>query len=64
MQILGDQRVRVDKEDSWVWKDRETIVFTVKSAYKILRDDSQGAERDLHVGFWRLKVQSSTHLTA
>jgi len=38
----GDQRVRVDKEYSWVWKDREIVVFTAKSAYKILRDDSLG----------------------
>jgi len=56
MQILGDQRVRVVKEDSWMWKDRETTVFTVKSAYKILKDDSYRGERDLYVGFWRLKA--------
>jgi len=64
MQILRNQRVRVDKEDSWVLKDKETTVFTVKSAYKILRDDSKGVERDLYVGFWRLKAQPSTQLTA
>ena len=47
-----------------MWKDREIIVFTVKSGYKILRDVSQGAKRDLFVGFWRLKAQPSTHLIA
>jgi len=55
-QILGDQRAWVDKEDFWVWIDRETTVFTVKYAYKILRDVSQVEERELFVGFWRLKA--------
>ena len=40
MQLLGEQRVRVDKEDSWFWKDKETIVFTVKSTYKIFKEDA------------------------
>jgi len=46
-----------------VWKDRKTILLTVKSAYKILKDFSQGMERDLFVDFWRLKAQPSTNLT-
>ena len=37
-------------------EDGETVVFTVKYAYKILRDVTLGAERDLFVGFWRLMV--------
>jgi len=40
MQIIGEHRVRVDKDDFWVWEDREAIVFTVKSAYKILNEDT------------------------
>jgi len=64
MQFPGEQRVRIDKEDSWVWKDRETTLFMVKSAYKILKEYAQGAERDLFVGFCRLKAQPSSHLTA
>ena len=54
----------MDKKDLWVWKDKESVVFTVKSAYKILKEDFQGAERELLRGFWRLKAHSSSHLTA
>jgi len=51
MQILGEQMVKMDKEDSWFWKDKESVVFTVKSAYKIIKEDVQGAERELLRGF-------------
>jgi len=57
---LGEKTVNADKEDTWVWKDGETKVFTVKSAYKILKEDIQG---DLYVGFLRIKAQSSPLFT-
>jgi len=64
MHILGDQMGRADKEDTWVWKDRETTMFTVKLAYSILRDVCQGEKREMYIGFWRLKAQPSAHLLA
>jgi len=33
-----------EKEDTWVWKHGETKMFTVKSAYRILKGDAQGDE--------------------
>ena len=42
---------------------QRSVVFTVKSAYKILKEDVQGAERELFWGFWRLKAQPSSHFT-
>jgi len=44
MQILGAQRVMMDKEDPWAWKGKESVGFTVKSAYKILEEDVWGGE--------------------
>jgi len=41
----------VDKEDSWVWKDGATIVYTVKFADDILKEDAQVDERDFFKGF-------------
>jgi len=54
----------MDKEDSWVCKDRETTIFTVKSTYNILKKDAHGVERDLFMGFWRFLAQPSSHLTS
>ena len=64
MHILGDQTGRADKEDRWVWNDRRTKRFTVKSAYNILRDEYQGEQGDIYMGVWRLKAQPSAHLLA
>jgi len=51
----------MDKEDSWVWKDKELVVFMVKSAYKILKEEVQGVERELYGGF--LEVEGTTIFT-
>ena len=49
---------------TWVWKHGETNTFTVKLAYKILKEDGQGDEGDWYVDFWRMKAQPSALLTA
>ena len=64
MQVLGYQRVKLDKEDSWVWKDKGSAMFTVRSVYKVLNDDVLGIERELYGYFRRMKAQPSSHLTA
>ena len=64
MHILGEQMGRANKEDMWAWNDRRTATYTVKSTFSILRDVYQGEEREVHLGFWRLKAQSSAHLLA
>ena len=47
----------MDKEDTLIWKDGETKEFTIKFAYKILKEDAHGEEGDLYVGFWKIKAQ-------
>jgi len=64
MQMLGEQRVRIDKEDSWVWKDKESTVLTVKSVYHFLKQGVQGAKKEMYGDFWRLKAQPPFHLTS
>ncbi|XP_068498245.1 uncharacterized protein [Phaseolus vulgaris] len=64
---FGDEkeiRLLEDRWDSWAWNDEESVVFTVKSAYKMLKEEGQGVERELYGGFWRLKEQPSSHLIA
>jgi len=63
MHLLGEQRLRAKKEDVWVWKDGEIKVYTVKSAYKMLKEEIQANEKELFVSFWRIKAQPSTHIT-
>jgi len=62
--FLGEQRIRADKKDTWVWKDEETTVYTVKSAYKMLKEEVQVDDKDLFVVFWRIKAQPTSHITA
>jgi len=45
MQVMGEQKCVMDKEDSWVWKGKETTTFTVKFAYNILKQGVQGSDR-------------------
>jgi len=49
---------------TWVWKEGESNVFSVKSAYNILKEDVQGEKGDLYEGFWKIKVQPSPLITA
>jgi len=63
LHLLGEKMVNVDKEDDRVWKDGETSVFTVKSAYKILQEEPLEIEGDLFVDFWRIKAQPSSQVT-
>jgi len=63
MQLLREKRLGVDKDDSWVWKDDATTVYTVKFAYDVLKEDAQVNEKDLFQSFWRIKAQPSSHLT-
>ena len=64
LQLLGEKSVNMDNEDTWVWKDGETMVFTIKSAYKILKEDVQGEKGELYVSFWKIKAQPSALVTA
>jgi len=47
MQVMGEKRFVMDKEDSWVWKGNETTTFTVKSAYNILKQRVQGQDSEM-----------------
>ena len=58
IQMLGEQRVRMDKEDSWVWKDKESTVLTVKSVYNFLKQGVQGGKEGDVLGF--LEAEGTT----
>ena len=61
---LEEKGVNTEKEDIWVWKDDETKEYTVKSAYRILKEETQRDTGDTYVGLWKLKAQPSALLTA
>jgi len=61
---LEKVRVNVEKDNTWVWKAGETKDFTVKCAYKILKEEIQEDAGDLYTGLWKLKAQPSTLFTS
>jgi len=40
--LMGSKCINMEKDDRWVWKENETAKYTVKSAYRILKDEEQG----------------------
>jgi len=61
---MGKKNISIDKEDLWVWKESDTTKFTIKFAYRILKGEVQGDGVAMYKGFWRIKAQPSTHITA
>jgi len=39
---MDEKSLKVDKANKWVWKESETKDFTVKSTYRILKEEVQG----------------------
>jgi len=62
--LLGEKSLKADNMDLWVWKENDTYEYTVKFAYKILKDDAQGDVVALYKSFWRIKAQPSSLFTA
>jgi len=53
----------MEKEDNWVWKDEEFLIYMVKYAYNCLRRGQEGDNFSDYKKFWRCKVLSSAHVT-
>ena len=64
VRLLEEKSLKVDRVDKWVWKESGTKDFTVKYAYKILKEEAQGDEVPVYECFWRIKTQPSSHFTA
>jgi len=47
LQIKGNNLVK-DTKDAWVSKENESLVFTIKLAYRILRNEASGKQRRLY----------------
>jgi len=53
-----------DFDDFWVWKDGEPLVFSVKSAYGVLRGYSEGELSNLYKFFWSIKALPTAQVLA
>ena len=50
----------LEEVDSWIWKDGEFPIYTIKSAYNCLRRAREGENVSAYKKFWRSKVVPST----
>ena len=48
----------------WVLKYNDTSEYTVKSAYKILKEEAQGDIVAMYESFWRINAQPLSYFTA
>jgi len=55
MHIITNQKFDCG-EDTWVWKEGEDEVYTVKSAYNLLQNISVEESNDLFDVLWSLKA--------
>jgi len=62
--LLGRKTLNDEKEDKWVWKESDDTRFTVQSSYRVFKGKVQGEDSDLLEGFWRIKSQPTTLVTA
>ena len=51
-------------EDRWICNDDESIEYSVRSAYRVLRGEKEGGTKQLYSSFWMIKVLPSTHVNA
>jgi len=54
----------MEEKDSWVWKDGEFPIYTVKSSYNCLRRAREGENVFVYKMFWRSKVVPSALVSA
>jgi len=51
-----------DNWQHWIWKYGESLEFSVKLAYGILRGEIEGESSCMFNSFWRIKALHSTHV--
>jgi len=44
------------EQDTWEWKGEQTKIFTVKSAYNIIQNNTNGKHIEFFKTIWKLKV--------
>ena len=60
---MEENSLKVDKVNVWVWKENETKDFTVKSTYRVLKEEAQVDGVAMYEDIWRLKSQPSSQFT-
>jgi len=60
---VEENSLKVDKVNVWVWKENETKDFTVKSTYRVLKEEAQVDGVAMYEDIWRLKSQPSSQFT-
>jgi len=55
---LTQQASVIDKEDSWLWKDPKSNIYTIKSIYKMLLKSFLRENSKHFLVLWSLKVLS------
>jgi len=58
-QLFQGLSLDLEEVDSWVWKDGEFQVYTVKFAYNCLRRVREGENVYMYTKFWRCKAVPS-----
>ena len=56
--------IDLEDVDSWVWKDGEVPVYSVKSTYNCLRRAHEGGIVFMYKKFWRSKAMTSALVSA
>lgn len=59
MLVLEQDFLHIDREDKWLWKDLQTNIYTVKSAYTLLENTVTGKNSKSFSLLWILKALSS-----
>jgi len=63
-EMLQGLRLVLDMDDGWVWKNGEFSMYTINSAYVLLRGEPEGG---INIGFvmlWKTKALPSAQVTA
>lgn len=52
---MDNKNLKKKEQDEWIWKEEELTIFSVKSAYKILKDEVVGEDKALYEIFGKLR---------
>jgi len=67
MQSLENKRLTRKgevKPEKWIWRDADSMDFSVKAAYQVLLGKENVEGEDVFASFWNLKTLPSAQFTA
>jgi len=64
LETISNRKIESEIGDKWVWKDSETTLFSVKSAYGLLKGEGEEENSRFYKSFWRIRALSSAHVIA